>query len=103
MNNILERHSVSTTAAMVSFTAALAVGGGLPYWPRHETPILTTTHAESSYSFFEKSLAFEAADMKLDFASQIVDIYASLSVGQEPLGTEFEAVWDANVASLYEA
>ena len=30
-------------------------------------------------------------------------VYDSLLQGQEPLGAEFEAIWDANVADLYEA
>ena len=31
------------------------------------------------------------------------DVYASMLQGQEPLGAEFEAIWDANVAGLYES
>ena len=38
-----------------------------------------------------------------DFGREIAAVYASLSEGQEPLGAEFEAVWDANVADLYES
>ena len=30
-------------------------------------------------------------------------VYDSLLKCQEPLGAEFEAIWDANVADLYEA
>lgn len=36
------------------------------------------------------------------FASEIAKIYAVLLDGQEPLGAEFEAVWEANVDQLYE-
>lgn len=32
----------------------------------------------------------------------LANLYTNLAKGQEPLGTEFEAVWDANVAELYE-
>ena len=42
-----------------------------------------------------------------EIATEVVDsvsgVYASLLQGQEPLGAEFEAVWDANAADLYEA
>lgn len=38
-----------------------------------------------------------------DFGREIASIYAMLSESQEPLGADFEAVWDANVDSLYEA
>lgn len=37
-----------------------------------------------------------------DFASEIAAVYASLSEGQEPLGKDFETVWDTNVDKLYE-
>jgi hypothetical protein len=37
-----------------------------------------------------------------NFANGLAAIYASLSERQEPLGPEFEAVWDANVDKLYE-
>ena len=33
---------------------------------------------------------------------EIADIFADLAEGQEPLGPEFEAVWDANTDNLYE-
>jgi hypothetical protein len=37
------------------------------------------------------------------FVGQVVDRVATdLLAGQEPLGAEFEAVWDANVRDLYE-
>ena len=36
-------------------------------------------------------------------ADRIAEVYASLAEDQEPLGSEFEAVWDANAATLYEA
>jgi hypothetical protein len=33
---------------------------------------------------------------------ELARVHASLLLGQEPLGAEFEAIWDANVATLYE-
>ena len=34
---------------------------------------------------------------------EISQVFASLSEGQEPLGSEFEAVWDENLDVLYES
>lgn len=45
----------------------------------------------------------EYIEGELQFGEKIAAIYASLSNGQEQLGREFEAVWDANVESLYES
>ncbi len=42
-------------------------------------------------------------EQTFDFAREIAEIYAKLLEGQEPLGPEFEAVWDANVRTLYES
>ena len=37
------------------------------------------------------------------WADSMDQVYDSLLQGQEPLGAEFEAIWDANVAELYES
>ena len=34
---------------------------------------------------------------------EISQVFASLSEGQEPLGSEFEAVWDENLDILYQS
>ena len=34
---------------------------------------------------------------------EISQVFASLSEGQEPLGYEFEAVWDENLDVLYQS
>ena len=36
------------------------------------------------------------------WVDNMAPIYDSLLKGQEPLGAEFEAIWDANVGNLYE-
>ena len=42
-----------------------------------------------------------------EIATEVVDgvvqFYITMMQGQEPLGAEFEAIWDANVADLYES
>jgi hypothetical protein len=37
-----------------------------------------------------------------EFPNQIAAVFASLSEGQEPLGSDFETIWDANLDKLYE-
>jgi hypothetical protein len=99
MNDIVQYRA--PTIMFVGLTAALSAGSA--NWPDPVSPSFGTAHVGPSYSFFEKSLTFAPVSELTDFASQIAEVYAALSEGQEPLGAEFEAVWDANVAILYEA
>ncbi|MDG4604095.1 MAG: hypothetical protein P9C55_15170 [Defluviicoccus sp.] len=75
-----------------------------PAWlsPMEPAPY-ETIHVRSSYSGFVLSLTFPPVFAEADFARQIAEVYAVLSEGQEPLGADFEAVWDANVDILYES
>lgn len=36
-----------------------------------------------------------------EFAAELAKIYADLLAKQQPLGKEFEAVWEANLDKLY--
>ena len=82
---------------------AAAIATGHATWPDHETPAYVTAHSLRTLGFFENSLTFGKPSATQDFGQEIAAVYASLSGGQEPLGAEFEAVWDANVAQLYES
>jgi len=66
-------------------------------------PVYVTSQSLPTFSFFEKSIAIMPATTSHDFAQEIASVFASLSEGQEPLGVEFEAVWDANVDALYQS
>jgi hypothetical protein len=45
----------------------------------------------------------DAANPRLNYTvQQLSEIYEELALGQEPLGSDFEAVWDANIDILYE-
>lgn len=102
MNEIVQyRNSSATLATMVGLTAALAAG--YPIWPAPDAPAYVTKHDRSTFSFFEKSVTFAPSVAATDFGHEIAAVYTLLSEGQEPLGAEFEAIWDENVASLYEA
>ena len=100
MNEIVIPRKVTATAVIVGLNAALVVGTAV--WPAQE-PVYVTTQSIPTFSFFDKSVVAYSTPASQDFAREIVGIYTTLSKGQESLGEEFEAVWDANVNSLYEA
>lgn len=100
MNELVQYRTTPSTFAVVGLAAAMAAGAA---WPAYETPAFVTEHSGSTYSFFEESLTLDEPSTAQGFGREIAAVYASLSEGQEPLGAEFEAVWDANVANLYEA
>ncbi len=100
MNDIILPKNVTATAAVVGLNAALAVGSAT--WLEHD-PVYVTTQSIPTFSFFEKSLSIAPTTLSHDFAQEIASIFASLSEGQQPLGAEFEAVWDANVDALYQS
>ena len=57
---------------------------------------------EQERDFFNASLHVEGLSEQ-EFSQKIAAIYASLLEDQEPLGAEFEAIWDANTDQLYES
>lgn len=68
----------------------------------HRTIELNPTHSLSEENFvtFFPQTSFVS---EVDFAREISKFYANLLEGQEPLGAEFEAVWDENTDILYES
>jgi hypothetical protein len=87
------------SVAVIGLSAALAAVTA--NWPVCDTPAYVTLRDGPTFSYFEKSLKFGSTTQ--DFADRVARVYASLLQGQEPLGAEFEAIWDANVADLYES
>jgi hypothetical protein len=83
---------------MIGITAA-AISAANTAWPAYPGASYETFHSRPSYS----SLRFEPYVVRESFGQQVAEIYALLLERQEPLGGEFEAIWDANVDSLYEA
>lgn len=58
----------------------------------------------NKYSFLSLSnelVPVSTTDM--EFAKGIAGLYASLAEGQEPLGREFEEIWDTHAEDLYES
>ena len=104
MNKFIQPRPSQTAAGplVVVFSAAMAAGQA--HWPVRETPIYIVPQTAGTYSSFVEKAVIVAQKFSSElFAREIAQVYAALSDGQEPLGAEFEAVWDANVDSLYEA
>lgn len=88
------------TLAVLGITAALATGQLA--WAVSNQPSYLVADSSSSYSLVEKSLNISGNAIKPDFAAEVANFYSKLMMVQEPLGAEFERVWDENIDSLYE-
>lgn len=99
MNEIVLPHTTTATASVFPLNAAINADNAA--WPAY-TPVYSTNQSSSTFSFFEMSRAAEPKMDMHDFAQEIAQVFASLSEGQEPLGSEFEAVWDENLDVLYQ-
>ena len=87
----------SATVAIFGLNAAFVVGTHA--WPQPERSYVVSQNLPST-SLFERATGVETIE---HFAAEIASVYAALSDTQGPLGSEFEAVWDANVDHLYES
>ena len=104
MNENIQDHTPSTTAMIVMMAAALATNTtGDATWPVPESTPYIILHNEQTFSSVGQSLSVKEFPATEDFGQKIGAIYASLLERQEPLGAEFEAVWDKNAAQLYES
>lgn len=93
------RNCSFATGARVGVAVAV-VAASLASWPTREPPVYVSNHSEATFSSFRETLTF-GPPVAHSFEQGIADVYAILSKDQEPLGAEFEAVWDANAAQLY--
>ncbi|GEM_PF-5114687 len=57
----------------------------------------------STYSHIDQRLRNEVHTASDDFYAKFEKIYTGFLSAQEPLGLEFESVWDDNIEFLYEA
>lgn len=100
MNEIILPYTKMATTSVFVLSAALAVEN--TEWPVHK-PIYSTNQSSPTFSFFEVSRVAEPKMTAHDFAQEVSQVFASLSDGQESLGSEFEAVWDENLDVLYQS
>lgn len=108
MNRILQHHATRTTAGPIPIVMTLnPVMANVQdvAWPVQDDPVYVVRHQPTaSYSTYGYGLFnfVTPRSISRDFAREIAGLYADLLEGQEPLGADFEAVWDANVDVLYE-
>lgn len=104
MNENTQNHTPSTTAIIVMVAATLVTNNtDHATWPVPESTRYIIPHSEQTFSSVGQSLSVKELPVTEDFGQKIGAIYASLLERQEPLGAEFEAVWDKNAAQLYES
>jgi hypothetical protein len=99
MNELVIPRKGIATAAVVGLSAALTAGHMV--WPPYD-PVYVTSQSSPTFSSFEKTIATENVTTAQSFSQRIATIFASLSEGQDPLGADFEAIWDANLDILYQ-
>mgnify|MGYP000945778106 CR=1 FL=1 len=108
MSNVFQHHTARTTAGFIPIVVLLnPVTATMPDvdWPVQDDPAYSVRYQHTaSYSTYDCGLfSFVTPPTTIsDFAREIAGLYADLLEGQEPLGAEFEAIWDANVDELYE-
>lgn len=94
---------IAGTPATFSITKIVAVSAALAAsnadWPMQGDSAYSVASAQQSYS----PLLIETKSTPDYFEDQVAAIFANLSKGQEPLGSDFEKVWDENIDKLYEA
>lgn len=83
-----------TSAPMCSFET-----DGSSLWKMKPPGLYAVKQPEGTQSF----LTVNASNLRDSFVQEIQNIFISLCDGQEALGEECEAVWDANIYSLYES
>jgi hypothetical protein len=88
-----------STVAVVSVGAALAVGPIA--WTTSRSYLSTTVPNASSYSYVDAQL-IAGATSDTYLMDSIATAYQTLLDAQEPLGVEFERVWEDNISLLYE-
>lgn len=93
-------YSSVPAVAFLGLGAAIAAANG--GWPMPDTPTYTAAHARASYSILNDVAVFEFQPSQKSFLDKISSYYAALLANQEPLGAEFENLWNENAAELYE-
>lgn len=103
MNDIVHFQTITATTTTVVDDAVSALADQAP-WPTQESNYKVSQNTPSYSNYIGNLISDYALSVPLQiFASQIGMIYSALSDGQEPLGSEFEAVWDAHLHELYES
>jgi hypothetical protein len=107
MNEMLQyiapsRTSTPSPVLIAGLAAAALSGASVDHWQAANTRSYATRQMQSTYSSVAKHIKLSTPPMTSDFNSKLTSIFTSLLASQEPLGSEFEAVWDAHLDQLYE-
>lgn len=109
MNNPIDYRQEASSALSATINtlwigAAMLAGLQLPLanWPETAVPSYSVDRQGSSYSPLSGNLAPNSIT-NIEFAQRVARLYANLAEGQEPLGREFEEIWDAHADDLYES
>ncbi|GCD53080.1 hypothetical protein [Acetobacter pasteurianus] len=95
-------------ATAVVFTTAMLYAGGGGHtldtdggssWKINTPPLYEVKQLKGTHSF----VTIDSSNVEESFEQEIQDIFISLCDGQEALGKEYEAAWNANIDSLYES
>lgn len=97
MNNLQVQRS---NAAALNAAALIAIAA--LNWPVYERAY-SVDQSVPTHPGPANNYTIAASPKVQSFANQLATIFASISEGQEPLGPEFEAVWDQNLETLYQS
>ena len=112
MNETIKFPNTSTTTkatALVIGTGALFFGNiEPPVNPRvwlSPTPNYEISQDTPSFSYCDGLVGYDVDLLAIprDFTAEVAQIFSELSKDQEPLGSDFEAVLNANLNELYES
>jgi len=95
---------VGSAGALVVCGLSAAIATGNCDWPRAEIASYSLVRVKGTKSPVVHVAPAGSHQMFDDeFPLAIADFYKTLLDGQEPLGREFEDIWEANLENLYEA
>lgn len=103
---------LSPSGLFVSGAVALAVMSSPPsgQWVRYPTSryeVVQTGASKDTYDICKTEDHYfiddEVRDLNIDYKRSIVEFFVELAKCQQPLGEEFEKVWNENAFDLYES
>ena len=100
MNKISFPHVTTDTGTGLG--SDTAVDAGTVERPLHE-PVVSVNATSPTTRIAEVSFTNPLGMSRLDFEKELARIFVSLLEGQEPLGREFEAIWEENLDALYQS
>ncbi len=108
MNDVIDYYQQKSSSSnfpliAVGYAVALLTTEPLPAdtWSETASSPYSVIQQGSSFSAFESSLT-KMPVIDSEFAKGFAAFYTTFAEGQEPLGRDFEEIWDTNATNLYE-